>query len=279
MPASTGFKNAVLGSGKSVRDIAKDMVLRVFSGVVPVDADAAETGTYVGTITTGGATAKVAQVVTITPVTAGTTGTWTVVLNGQTIIFTDDGTPTVAEVCTGLVRAIDVAQGKAGQSITTVTAGAVTAGATLNIPDIYRLFTVADNTTNITITAATAGVSFEYSSTATGAGNTLTSVLTTDSAYGLRWEIEGNVAGGILEKLSTDTWSGVASVDGTPITYGRWVEETGAYGTGDSGALSTTEKRIQALCGTSGSEIVLTHVDVVAGETITVTSASLNVNG
>lgn len=263
--ASTGFNKEILG-GKSIREVLKDKIIRLYSGTIPTAsgvytaADAAETGTRIVPITTAGATAKVKQKITITPVVGDASAdVWSVTLNGITVSVTDDGTPSVAEVCTLLSNALKAINGTA---ITTPPCD-------LSIPDVEGLFTITDNTTNVTVEAATAGVSFEYSSTVTGATTaSLTSVLTTDNAYGIRFEPYSGITVSTLERKSGDTWKGIAASTAV-ITHGRFLADD------DAGGLSDSLVRLQGDAAVANAFFILTHTDVTVGEEISVTLAEL----
>lgn len=69
-------------------------------------------------------------------------------------------------------------------------------------------------------------------------------------------------AAGVLEKLASETWSGVNAASGT-ATYYRHVA------VGDTGALSTTEPRLQGLVGTVGVEMNLSSTTLTSGATQT----------
>jgi len=253
---STGLQNKSLGQ-KSMRDLLNDKkIIRGFSGEIPASADAAETGTRVVKITTAGATSKVKQKITITPVIGDASGdVWSVTLNGITASFTDDASATVAEVCTGLSNALNVINGTA----------ITTPACDLSIPATEGLFTITDNTTNLTVEAATAGVPFDYSATVTGATTaSLTAVLTTDNAYCIRFEPYADVSGGILERKSGDTWKGLLESDAV-ITHCRIMDDD------DAGAVSTTLVRMQGEAATANAEFIFTHVDGKTGEEVSCT--------
>jgi len=219
-----------------------------YSGTAPLTADAAATGTVLCTYINNAAVAKVAQKIRFTPVTAGTTGTFSITLNGVQFTFTDDASPTVAEICTGLYRLINTGSGKAAKYFTNSTDGVITVGGRMNVPAIYQKFTLTDNATSLDIEAATAGVAFDYSATATGAGNSITVATVNADAYGLQFEAIADIATGILEKLATQTWSGIATATGI-ATHFRIVQDS------DGGLLSTTQKRIQGTVGVTGADL------------------------
>jgi hypothetical protein len=68
----------------------------------------------------------------------------------------------------------------------------------------------------------------------------------------------GTPVGGVLPKNPSQVWSGVNSAPGT-AGYFRFVTGT------DSGALSTTDVRIQGTCGTSAADLNMTSLALSAG--------------
>ncbi|RJP48706.1 MAG: hypothetical protein C4586_08280 [Anaerolineaceae bacterium] len=228
--------------------------LKVYGGTAPsptaaqiaagyTAADLAETGTLLCTITGSGASVKAAQKIRFTP-TPGTAngGVWGITLNGTLVTFTDDGTPTAAEICTGLYNAWRVASG----------AIAVTTPAcTINNPDVYQKFTFTDNTGTLDIEATVAGTAFDYSASISGAGAGTgawaTSVITAD-AYGLQFEPVADISQGIIEKLSTQEWKGTVATAGTATHY-RLILDA------DDGQLTTTQKRVQGTVNTANGDL------------------------
>ena len=260
LKASTGLRNLMLGQN-DMRTALKDAVLNIYSGSAPATADAAATGTLLCTITGDSATAKVKQLYTITPIIGDASGdVWSVTLNGITAKFTDDASATVAEVCTGLSNALKVLNGTA----------ITTPASDLSIPATEGLFTITDNTTNILVEAATAGVSFTCTATVTGATTaSLTAVETTPNAFGLKFETYAGIASGIIEKDSGQVWSGVCVATGTAGYYRLQGDSTV-----DTGGLSTTLPRLQGTISTANADMNMTSINKVVGATETVQSAS-----
>lgn len=69
-------------------------------------------------------------------------------------------------------------------------------------------------------------------------------------------------AAGVIQKLASETWSGVNATGGV-ASYYRHVAA------GDTGALSTTEARLQGLVATVGSEMNLSSTTLTGGATQT----------
>jgi hypothetical protein len=251
---STGLRNQLLGN-QSLREILRGGYIDIRDGSAPATADAAITGTQLVKITRASLVSKVAQVATVTPAVSGESGAvWDVTIHGVTVKFTDDSTPSVAEICTGLAALINAA---AGGGITTP------AGVINNVAD--GIATASDDTTLVTITAAAVGVPFDISSeiSAGGSSGTLVTAITVLDAYGLSLEAYGSVASGIIEKAAAEVWSGLGLADGT-AGYFRYVADS------DTGALSTTEPRIQGVVSTSNAPLVISSVNIATGATETV---------
>lgn len=67
-------------------------------------------------------------------------------------------------------------------------------------------------------------------------------------------------AAGVLQKLASETWSGVNAATGTAGYYRH-------VAAGDTGALSTTEARMQGLVSTAGAELNLSSTSLVSAAT------------
>lgn len=259
---STNVRNQML-AGKSLRDIFRGCKMQVRTGAAALP-DAAVAGTLLYTITRSSLDSKVAQVMTVTP-TAGTANTahWKVTVNGSTAVFIDDGTPSAAEICTGLTNILNV---MAGGGITTPTDH-------IDIANCHDAYTVTNNTTSIDITSATAGVPIDVSSTVTpgsgsvGTGTLVTTTKTAD-AYGISLEVTPD--SGVIEKDSGETWSGVGLTDGV---VGHFILMTlDDPGTADN---SGTYPRIVGAVNTSNAACIVKNVNVYEDATQTVTSFSM----
>lgn len=69
-------------------------------------------------------------------------------------------------------------------------------------------------------------------------------------------------ASGSIAKLSSQTWKGTAAATGTAAFF-RYVQ------TGDTGALSTTAKRIQGTVGVAGADMNLSSTSITSGASYT----------
>lgn len=92
-------------------------------------------------------------------------------------------------------------------------------------------------------------------------GTLLCTVSNNSTGTGLTFD--ASAASGTLPKNSGETWSGTNGATGTATHY-RLVA------VGDTGALSTTEARIQGTIGTGGTDMVVGSVALVNGATFTV---------
>lgn len=78
----------------------------------------------------------------------------------------------------------------------------------------------------------------------------------------------GTAVSGSIPKTSAETWSGVNVAGGT-ATHFRWVAA------GDTGVLSTTEKRMQGTCGTAGADLNMSSVNLTYLATQNLNAASI----
>lgn len=88
-------------------------------------------------------------------------------------------------------------------------------------------------------------------------GNVLIVTISND-ATGVGINMESAAAAGILSKLSTETWRGVCVASGTPTFYRHTAP-------GDTGALSTTQRRLQGAIAVAGGEINLSDTSLISG--------------
>lgn len=76
-----------------------------------------------------------------------------------------------------------------------------------------------------------------------------------DGVTGLSWA--SSATGGAIQK-ATQSWSGTNVASGT-TTFWRFVK------TGDTGALSLTDYRLQGLSATSDAELIMTNIVMTSG--------------
>jgi len=102
---------------------------------------------------------------------------------------------------------------------------------------------------------------------AIGGGNTLLCTYSV-SGGGTGLTLEAAAASGVITKETTETWQGACVASGTASFY-RHVAP------GDTGALSTTEARIQGTCGLAGTGMVLSSLTFTLSATKTLPSYSI----
>ena len=97
---------------------------------------------------------------------------------------------------------------------------------------------------------------------AIGGGNTLLCTVSLNST-GTGINFDTNAANGTLSKAPGEVWSGVNANTGTASFYRH-------VAAGDTSGSSATEARLQGLVGTSGAELNLSSVALVAAATQTI---------
>lgn len=243
---STGLRDFVNQQG-SVKKALQNGQISIYSGAQPANADAAPTGTLLATITANSA-ARTAEVLATGTVTlSGSSGSVTALtVNGVSIIdnavpFNTSLTQTAADLATEINNAAsapDYTATSAG-AVVTISAGRGT-GASVNT------FVVAATLT--TMTATTANL----------AGGVT-------AANGLKFGTSGS---GVLSKLASQVWSGVASNSGTA----GWFRFSGSVA--DSGVLDSvaSEVRMDGSVSTSGAQLNMSSTSITAGATQTISS-------
>lgn len=83
-------------------------------------------------------------------------------------------------------------------------------------------------------------------------------VTISNASTGTGINMAASAVSGVLDKLSTETWSGVNVATGT-ATYYRHVAA------GDDGTLSTTQARIQGTIATAAADMNLSSTSLAAG--------------
>jgi len=255
---STGHAKHVLGIG-SVRKAYTGGRIEVRSAPVPATVDAAATGTLLYSIVNNAAVAKAKQKIRFTPTPGSANAAiWSIILNGITFSFTDDGSPSQAEICTGLYNLI-----RAGIRTTAITtpAGAIV------IPDVDGAFVLTDNATSLDFESSVFGVPFEYSASVSGAGagtGSWATAVQAEDAYGLQFEVPSDITAGELELLAGKTWTGKAVDGGTPA-YFRMVQDS------DDGSSSSSAIRSQGSVSTApGADMVISNPTVALNQTVTI---------
>lgn len=247
---SAGLRNFVNQTG-SIRDALQNGEVRIYTGSQPATAEAAPTGTLLATITSGSGarTAEVLAAGTVT-LTGGASGSVdTLTVNSVSIIdaavpFNTSLTQTAADLANMINNSLSSPEYTATSSGAVVTISARRgSGAGPNT------FAVASTVTTITKT----DVNLSGGVTAVN---------------GLKF---GTSAAGVLSKLSSQTWSGVAGNSGTA----GWFRFVGSVT--DAGALDTTESavRLDGAISTSGAQLNMSSTTITAAATQTISSFPL----
>lgn len=244
---SAALRNLV-NQGCSLRDALQGGEIKIYSGSQPSTAEAAPTGTLLATITSssGSRTAEVLSTGTLT-LTGGSSGSVdTVTVNSISIMdaavpYNTSLTQTAADV------AAMINNSQSSPEYTATSSGAViTIIARRGTGAGPNTFAVAATVTTIT----TSNAAFASGVTAVN---------------GLKF---GLSAAGVMDKRSSQTWSGVAVATGT-AGYFRF---TG--GVADSGALDSTESqvRMDGSISTSGAQLNMSSTSITSGATQTINS-------
>lgn len=246
---SSGLRNHLLNGG-SMKQAFSGGKLKIYSGSQPSSADAAPTGTLLCTITdnSGSHTQEVRAQGSIT--LSGSSGSVTAVtvnslaVLGETVAFDTDLATTAAALAEAINEYPSVPKISASASGAVVTLTApqgVGAGANGWVVDSTCTTLVG---TDVNMGTTTAGVT---------------------AVNGLKFD-KGSA--GVMDKLDSQTWSGVAGTSGTA----GWFRLEGPVA--DSGALDSTESqiRLDGAISTSGSQLNMSSTTITASATQTITS-------
>lgn len=125
----------------------------------------------------------IAQVNTITPASVGIGNTFTVTINGKSVTYTA-AAATVADVVNGLLALLNASQ----------------------IAEFLEVTWTANGTSNLVATAATAGIPFTQTSSASGGTATLTTATTTTSSGPADLGVAANYSTGALPTNGDDLY-------------------------------------------------------------------------
>ena len=230
--------------------------LKVYSGTQPATADAAPTGTLLCTYSS-----------------ASGTPTREVLPTGSLTLSGTSGSADTFKVAIGGGTAFDIL------------GGSVASDGTVNGTATLVAAAINNNPANIYVTASTTGASGVITLTGkpgigatingwvpSGTGTTISfgtavnigsGVAGVTALNGLKWSTS---TGGVLSKLATQTWSGVAAASGTA----GWCRFEAAVS--DAGALDSAAVvlRMDGAVSTSGAELNLSTTTVVVGATQTI---------
>jgi len=249
---STGLRNA-LAADYGIRDALANTRLRIYSGTQPADADAAATGTLLGTFTlSGGAYTSPVKSYAEIQITGGGGGTIDTVTVGGAIPLIGSAVSWDADVGTtalALSTAINAYQNGLG-----ITAEVSTDTVTISCP-----FWLGANANSLTLS------------------NTTTTVTITDDAAfgdgvsavnGLNWQFPA--ASGVLSKETT-VWQMTAGATGT-AGYFRFEQDPD-----DTQGVSTEFVRLDGAIATTGSDLNLTSTSIVSAGVYTINSWTMTV--
>jgi len=249
---SAALRNFVLEAG-SLKRALSNCVLKVYTGSQPATAETAPSGTLLCTYSSasGSVTREVLAQgeIVVSGTLLGSLDTLTV--NSISIIsgaLTHTGTIStfVDNIITDInnnPKNLYVVASKSGTDTVVLTAKPGTGVVTWAVASTETTCTVTDTAMG-TLTAGTAPVN------------------------GLNW---GDSAAGVLTKLSTQTWSGVAVATGTA----GWFRIEAAVN--DAGGADSTEAIIRAdgAVATSGAELNMTPTSITTGATQTITGFTI----
>jgi len=239
----------------SLTDALGGGVLKIYSGSQPASADAAITGSLIAIITEGSGThtAEVLPqgILTLSGTTSGSLDTLTV---GGISIISQVHTYDTSFTVTAANIAADINATSTSPDYTATSSGAVVTitglrgvGATANALAIAETATTLTAVADATLGTTTAGVT---------------------AVNGLNF---GTAAAGVLSKLSTQTWSGVASATLTAGYYRFYGSVV------DAGGLDSAEAeiRLDGSIATSGGELNMSSTSITSGATQTVSSFAI----
>jgi hypothetical protein len=251
---STGLRDFVQIHGSYKRAL-QGGTMRIMTGAPPSDADAADTGSLLCTISlNGGAVTKEVQSYGTVTLSGAGGQVNSIQVNGVDILgavvayITD-----LATTAAAVAAQINSYQPVAGPKYIATSSGAV-----------------------ITITAlpGTGTTPNTYTVVTSVSGGTLakSDVAFANGVAGVNGLTYGADITGVLSK-SADTWAGTVILAGT-AGYFRLVGSEN-----DDGTLSTVRRRVQGTCGISGADYNMTSVVLAIGDPITIKTFNLKLPG
>lgn len=246
---STALRDYINASGSAKRALHQGEI-KIYTGAQPASADAAPTGTLLCTITASSASRTAEVLATGTVTLSGSAGSVTALtVNSVSIIdnavpFNTSLTQTAADL------ALEINNSESVPNYSATSAGAVVTiiaprglGASAN-----ALVVDATCTTMTSVDVAMAG------------GVT--------AANGLKFGVS---TAGVLVKLATQAWSGIAAATGTA----GWFRFTGSVA--DSGVIDSaaTELRLDGAVSTSGAQLNMSSTSITSAATQTISSFPL----
>jgi hypothetical protein len=249
---STGLRNLLEG-GMSIREALDDFIIKVFSGSTPSDADQAEGGSLLCTISKASGVVEadelsIAKQASIDITVAGVGATVIVAINGVDYTY--------------LVLAADDDLRKVARKVATMLDG---------IPELHAVaHGTAGGDGKVAVKSSVAGLTFTIAKGGGGGGGTATWTVTDNTIANVRSDaLQWGTPSNAQMAKPSEVWSGVNVLGGTAAWF-RIVRPD------DTGALSTISRRIQGAIGTSGAELNLSNINLVIGATLTIDTAIFN---
>lgn len=248
---STALRNFLLEGGAFEQAFTGGK-LKIFSGSQPADADAAETGTLLVTISdnSGALTSEVQSTGSVELTGGGSGSVDTLTVNSIEIMGSSTAYNTSLAQTAADVAAKINANPKNKLFTASVSGAVITIKAKIGLGTLPNTWVVASTTTTITKTDTnmSGGV---------------------DSANGLKFGVSTD---GVIVKDPDQTWSGAAVATATA----GWFRLQGAIA--DAGASDATNKalfRLDGNVGTSGANLNMTSTGIVSAATQTITEFSV----
>lgn len=241
---STALRTLLAGNG-GFGEVFRNGVINIYSGAQPVSADAAITGTLLGTVTlaSGAFTAETPATGTVTitgasgSITALTVGTFNVIPN-ETVAYNASTTQTASDLADAVNRN--------GYYTASAVGAVVTLKPKAGTGAAHNGYAVAvTGTLTASVAAMASGV---------------------NPANGLTF---APASGGAVSK------SGVWSFNGAVAGTAGWFRLVASAA--DAGALSTTLPRLDGAVSTSGSDLNLSNINITVGAPNTIDSFTFTI--
>jgi len=248
---SDAVRNKLLGS-ESLEDIFADSVIKIFTGYPPSNANAAETGELLVTITRDGKTTATKQKMSIS-VTPVNNSYYTLILNGIEIKYLSGSSATVDDITAGIANALNLAQGNEVN------------GVVINNPKLFDKFIITDvsnGSGEVTIEAKNLNERFTLE-----VGNNINISTLEENYYGLHFN--SNAIDGTIYKDDTELWTGKCLKNGT-AGYFRLQKAN------DDGSENPDAVRLQGTVGTSNADMIVTSTQFHKDAMQTISSLSVS---
>lgn len=243
---STGLRNA-MASGVGLGGVFNRGYMKIFSGSQPANADAAETGTLLGTVTASSGSLTKETRATATMTATASTGTVTALTIAGTLPLVEQSTDITAQASTTLTAALMCeVLNRTGLVEASYSGAVVTVKPRPGIGDAWNGFVLA------------AGSLFTSGTFASGV----------DAANALVWTPPVPAGSGVLAKSSTQVWSFSGAATGTAGWFRFYSGDTADSGGAISGA--PYYPRLDGSIGTSGSDLNLANTSITSGAPITI---------